>query len=676
MTTRRHMLGGSFGLATAMLAPGHVRAQGSGQFGQSGLVGKLEGATLASTVPAKFHEAPQLAELVKSDKLPPVAERVPAEPLVIQPLHGIGRYGGTWRRAFIGPGDGENGNRLVASDKPLFWDLTGSKIAPAVARGYEITPDGRTTTLFLRRGMKWSDGAPFTADDFMFWFEDLYGNKDIVPSPIPDLSAGGKPGRMVKVDATTIRFEFDAPHLLFPAMLAGDTLIGGGQAARQSGSGTFGAYAPAHYLKQFLPKYSSEAEANRRARDAGFDNWVRMLKVRHNWAINTELPTLGPWRTTRPINSPIWAMERNPYYYAVDTAGNQLPYIDRVVMTLADNTEIVNLRAMAGEFDMQERHIDLAKLPVILENRDRGNYDLHLDLAFNGADTALHFNLNYTSDAEIGRLLASADFRRALSMGIDRDQLNETFWLGLATPGSAAPAESMAENPGPEWRKRWSVLDLALANKMLDGLGLAKKDREGYRLRADNGQRLVIQLTVTKAFLDWPAHSHMLAQQWKKIGIFADVRDQERALAFQRVLTGEHHIFVFGNTGSEQLFLYPHFVLPVDIGNGVLGIELARWYASDGAIGTKPSDPHVLKAVEMFRSATTLDEAERNKLAQEIWKIVIDQQFSIGICGQSPAFAGVRMVNRRLGNIPQRVCIAQHCRTPGSSHPTTWYFKS
>jgi len=676
MTTRRCLLGGSLVLA-ATTHPGRAAmAQGAGQFAQSGLVGKLEGATLADTIPARFNEAPQLAELVRAGKLPPVAERVPAEPLVIKPLHGIGRYGGTWRRAFIGPGDGENGNRLMASDKPLFWDLTGSVIAPAVARGYELSADGRTTTLFLRRGMKWSDGAPFTADDFMFWFDDLYSDKDIVPSPIPEMSAGGKPGRMVKIDATTIQFQFDSPHLLFPAMLAGDTLIGGGQAARQSGSGTFGAYAPAHYLRQFLPKYTSEAEANAKARAAGFDNWVRMLKIRHNWAINTDLPTLGPWRTTRAINTPTWAMERNPYFYAVDTAGNQLPYIDNVVMTLADNTEIVNLRAMAGEYDMQERHIDLAKLPVILENRDRGKYDLHLDLAFNGADTALHFNLNYTADAEIGRLLASADFRRALSLGIDRDQLNETFWLGLATPGSTAPAETVPENPGPEWRKKWSVLDIAQANRMLDGLGLTKKDREGYRLRADNGQRLIIQMTVTKAFLDWPAHSQMIAQQWRKIGIFADVRDQERALAFQRVLAGEHHIFVFGNTGSEQLFLYPHFVLPVDIGNGVLGIDLARWFASNGAIGTKPRDPEVLRAVELFRTATTLGEAARNKLAQEIWKIAIDQQFSIGICGQSPAFAGVRMVSRRLGNIPARVCIAQHCRTPGSSHPTTWYFKA
>ncbi len=228
-------------------------------------MGKLEGATLSDKLPATFQEAPVLAELVKQGKLPPVAQRLPSKPMVIQPLEGIGRYGGTWRRAFIGPGDGENGNRLVASDKPLFWDLTGSTIAPAVARAWELSADGKSTTLFLRKGMRWSDGAPFTADDFMFWFEYLYGNKDVVPAPIPEMSAGGKPGRMVKIDETTIRFEFEAPHLLFPSMLAGDTLIGGGQAARQSGSGTFGCYAPAHYLKQFLPKYSSEAECNAKA---------------------------------------------------------------------------------------------------------------------------------------------------------------------------------------------------------------------------------------------------------------------------------------------------------------------------------------------------------------------------------------------------------------------------
>jgi len=679
MTTRRKFLGASAALAAVTAPTVDALAQAvtaKSAFDQSGLVGKLEGPTQVTTIPSSFKEAPQLGELVKAGKLPPVASRLPAEPLVLKPLESIGRYGGTWRRAFIGPSDGENGNRIMASDKLLFWDPTGSKIVPSVAKSHELSADGKTTTLFLRKGMKWSDGAPFTADDFVFWFEDLYGNKDIVPSPIPDMSAGGKPGRLVKIDETTVQFQFDNPNYLFPSLLAGDTLIGGGQAVRQSNGNTYAAYAPAHYLKQFLPKYSSEAEVNRRAREAGFDNWVRMLHVRKDWQLNPELPTLGPWKTVRPINTPTWAMDRNPYYYVVDTEGNQLPYIDKVIMSLAENIEVVNLKAMAGEFDLQERHIDLAKLPVILENRDRGKYDVHLDLAYNGADTTLHINMNHTADAEVGKWLGTADFRRALSLGIDRDQLNETFWLGLATPGSTAPAEVMPESPGPEWRKKWSVLDIAQANRMLDGLGLTKKDSEGYRVRTDNGQRLVIQLTAVKAFMDWPAHAQMIAQQWRKIGIYGDVKEQERGLAFQRASAGDHHILVWTNGGTELLYLYPLWALPVSTANGSYGPETARWYASNGAQGTKPSDPHMLRALELFRSAAAQKEEERNKTAQEIWKIMVDQQFHIGVCGQSPALMGVRLASRRLGNIPGRVCIAQHCRTPGSSHPSTWYYKS
>jgi peptide/nickel transport system substrate-binding protein len=678
MSTRRQFM--ATASAAAVVAPaGHALAQavaGTGKFGESTLVGKLEGPNIATSMPASFKEAPQLAALVAQGKLPPVASRLPTEPLVLKPLDSIGRYGGTWRRAFIGPSDGENGNRINASDKLLFWDFTGGKIVASVAKGHEMSADGKTTTLFLRKGMKWSNGSPFTVDDFVFWFEDIYGNKEIVPTPIADMSPAGKPGRVVKIDETTVQFQFDAPYFLFLDMLAGDTLIGGGQAVRQSSGNSYGAYAPAGYLKQFLPKYSSEAEVQKRARDAGFDNWVRAFHVKKDWQLNVDLPVLGAWKTTRPINTPTWAMERNPYYYVVDTDGNQLPYIDNIVMTLAENLEVANLRAMAGEYDLQERHIDLAKLPVLLENRERGKYDVHLDLAYNGSDTALHFNQGHKADPEIGRWLRSADFRRALSLGIDRDQLNETFWLGLATPGSAAPAEAMPQSPGPEWRKKWSTHDPAQANRMLDAVGLTKKDRDGYRLRTDNGQRLVLQIQAIKAFMDWPAHSEMIAQHWRRIGIAADVKDMERGLAFQRVAGNEHHIQVWTNGGTELLYLFPRLALPVDIIEAHHGIEIAKWYSSAGAQGTAPEDKNLLRALELFRSAAGQEEAERDKTAQEIWRILVDQQYSIGICGQSPALMGVRVASRRLGNIPGRTCIAQHCRTPGSAHPATWFYKT
>ncbi len=267
-------------------------AHAAGDLAGSGLVGDLQGPTMITDPahwPKKFQEAPMLADRVKAGKLPPVEQRIPAEPMVWQPLNEIGKYGGTWRRAFTGPGDVENGNRINASDKCFFWSADGSKIVPSVAKAYELSDDGQTYTLHLRRGMKWSDGAPFSADDFVFWFQDIYGNKEIVPTPIPDMQPKGKPGRIVKVDDVTVRFEFDVPYYLFEEMMAGDTNIGGGQSVRQSGKLSFGAYSPAHYLKQFLPKYSSVEAVNARAKQEGFENWVQMLHFKKDWSLNTEL---------------------------------------------------------------------------------------------------------------------------------------------------------------------------------------------------------------------------------------------------------------------------------------------------------------------------------------------------------------------------------------------------
>src|SRR6185312_10409275 len=251
----------SLRIALALLLAGSSAAMAQhAELRSSGLVGKLEASELVTDPaqwPKHFQQAPDLAAAVQAGKLPPVESRLPQDLLVIRPLHSVGHYGGTWRRAFLGPGDSENGNRIRSGDKPLFWDVTGTQLRPQVAKGWAISDDGKRTTLFLRKGMKWSDGAPFTADDFVFWFEDVYQNKELAPSPTPELSAGGKPGRVVKVDETTVAFEFDAPHFLFPKLLAGDTAVGGGQSRQQSDGLAFGLYAPAHYLKRFLPKYTS-----------------------------------------------------------------------------------------------------------------------------------------------------------------------------------------------------------------------------------------------------------------------------------------------------------------------------------------------------------------------------------------------------------------------------------
>ncbi len=666
---------GAAAMAALLAAPVLVD-DASAQLAESGLVGDLEGATIVfDQIPTSFSEAPSLAERVAAGDLPPVEERLPSEPLVLQPLDAIGNYGGTWRRGFIGPSDGENGNRINASDKLLFWDFTGTEIVPSAAKDWEMSEDGRTVTVFLREGMRWSDGAPFTSNDFVFWFQDLYGNTDLVPTPIADMAVNGKQGRVVAIDETTVQFQFDDPNFLFVDLLAGDTLIGGGQSVRQAAGQTFGAYAPAHYLAQFLPQNSSLEEVNAMAEAEGFDDWVQLMHFKKDWQLNPELPRIGPWVTVRPINTPTWVMERNPYYWAVDTEGNQLPYIDQIVMTLAEDTQVLNLRAVAGEYDLQERHIDLGNLPVILENQEKSDYTVHLDLAFNGSDTTLQVNQSYDDDPEIAKWLKNADFRRALSLGIDRDQLNETFWLGVGIPGSAVPAESSPFNPGPEYRDLWSVHDPDKANAMLDEIGLAKLDGEGFRVRTDNGERLRIEVQAVKAFLPWPQQAEMIAQQWKDIGIQADVREFERGQAMGRTRENKHQIFVWTNGGTELLYLFPRHAIPVDPTEAFMGPLYANWFSSNGAQGVEPDDPKMLEIFELFRSASGQREEERFKTAQEIWKIVIDQQYGIGTVGQSPALMGVRIASNKLGNIPSRVCIAQHCRTPGGSHPETWFYK-
>jgi peptide/nickel transport system substrate-binding protein len=211
---------------------------------------------------------------------------------------------------------------------------------------------------------------------------------------------------------------------------------------------------------------------------------------------------------------------------------------------------------------------------------------------------------------------------------------------------------------------------------LLDALGLTRKDSEGYRLRTDNGQRLVVAIEAVVALMNWPQQLEMVAQQWRRIGIYADIRNLERGLAYQRLNANQDQLDISSNAGTELMYLYPRHCLPVDPTEAHLGVEIAKWYASNGTQGIEPADPELKRALELFRSAAGQQEQERNRTAQEIWKILVEQQYSIGTVGLSPAQFGVRIVSRRLGNIPGRACIAQHCRTPGTSHPEVWYFKA
>jgi peptide/nickel transport system substrate-binding protein len=666
-------------------AAGSSRPSAAGSSGSSGgntpgkdLVGTIEGPTLITDpaqFPKQFNEAPSLAEQVKAGKLPPVAERIGQDPLVIKPLRATGKYGGTWRRGFTGPADNQNGHRVAGGDRLLFWDAKEyPKNTPNLAKDWKVEDEGKTITVYLRKGAKWSDGQPFTANDIMFWYEDVYNNTDLVKVKAVALSVNGKPGTIVKVDDFTIQFKFESAYPMFVDVLGSSIAVFGGNAIQ--GQNFMGGFAPKHYMQQFHQKYVSPDQLAAKIAEAKVDNWVNLFKLKNTWHLNPDLPVMTPWKTTNPANTPTWTLERNPYYFGVDDQGNQLPYIDKITMTLAENLEVLNLRAIAGEYDVQSRHLDMGKVPVFLENQQKGNYKLSLDPASHGADAALMCNQGYEADPEIAKWLTNKEFRIALSHGIDRNQLNETFWLGVGTPGSPVVTDDSPYNPGKEYRAKNSTLDIQKANDMLDKLGLTQKDGEGYRQRSDGKGRLRIELqTISGSFLPFTQIAEMINQQWKKIGIQADVKEVERSLGTTRLQANETQIYVWQNDGSDNIFLYPDHVLPCTTSSGT-GPEIGKWFQSGGTSGKKPTDPQIVKALELLASGSSKGPEERIKIGQEIWKLAVDELWAIGTVGLSPAAMGVRVTSNKLENVPSRHFNVQDGQTPNLSRPSTFFFKS
>ena len=624
---------------------------------------------IIDTIPKTFHEAPMLTALVQAGKLPPVEQRVPQEPLVYQPVDQIGKFGGIWHRAFTGPGDAQNMERIM-HDHFVFWDPGVSKVVPNIAKSWDIQDGGKTFVFHLRKGMKWSDGQPFGADDIMFWYEDEYLNTDLNPSKANWMAIGGKQGTVTKIDDNTVQFSFSAPYYLFLELIASLGVAG----HLTNGKNAMGLWAPAHYMKQFHPKYASMDSLNKMAKDAKYNSWTDLFKFKNNCELNVDCPTTAIWKTTQPINTPQWTLARNPYYYAVDTEGNQLPYMDGVQLGLAENLEVVNLRAVAGEYDLQVRHIDIAKVPVLKQNQQKGGYHMYFWRWQHGTDAGFFVNQNYTGkDQEVKKWLESKDFRVALSLGIDRDQLNQTYWVGLGDPGSAAPGPLSPFYLGPDSRKKNATLDPTTANQMLDKLGLDKKDSNGLRLRTDGTGPLVIEIaTVGAAFVNWTGIGQMVAQQWEKnIGIKATVTELERTLAQTRLTAGELQIRVWSNDGSDNPFTYPDHTLPYNNGSD-WGSLYGTWWQSGGKAGIEPKgDP--LKMLQLYDQAKGLPSDQLGDIGRQILQLYLDNMYCIGTVGVSPAILGVAVVKNYMGNVPESVVGSTPAQTPGNARPETFF---
>ena len=382
-----------------------------------------------------FGEAPMLAAMVSAGDLPPVEERISDEPLVVQPLEGIGKLGGqlnvTMRSDdFWGPQSYMHLEELLAKARP---DLV--QVLPNVAKGLEAASDARSFTLYLRSGMKWSDGAPFGADDFMFWYEDVLHNQDLTPRIRSVWRPGGEVVRLRKIDDTTVHFEFSAPVPGFVHLLSD-----------RAGTGTQknGPFEPSHYVKQFHIDHNDKA--GDLAKEAGFEEWYQLYSAKRRYsddAYAEGLPVVDPWYAETVALDHV-LITRNPYYWKIDTAGNQLPYLDHVLGQLAGSTELVAAKAISGEQDVGAGiyggSMTIDKFPVFMQNANRNDYRVSLERTVTDPfATEVTILLNHTvEDPVLRELFNTPKFKHALSHAINRDEINDLVFQGVGTPRGAA----------------------------------------------------------------------------------------------------------------------------------------------------------------------------------------------------------------------------------------------
>ena len=601
-------------------------------------------------IPTKFNEAPIVAELVKKGELPPVEERLPEDPLVIPPPEAIGVYGGTWRRVYTWAGD----HAITYTDSLLWADSDGSAWLPHMAKSVEMSNDNKTMTIKLRKGHKWSDGTPFTTADFQWGWDNIANNEEI--SPVFDANwvspvTRNKP-KFEVVDDTTVTYTWDDPYGVAPVMLLRGSFL--------HVNFRWPWWGPSHYMKQFHACCVDKAELDKMVADAGVDNWVELLKLKKNAYQNPELPGLAAWKTSDPSEGEEWILERNPYYPAIDTAGNQLPYIDRIHLTLVEDLETAGLRAANGDIDFQGRHMTLAKLPLYLKEKDRTNIEAQLYNSPSPSDTTININQSYNQDPVIGDLLRTRDFRIALSLGIDRNEINETFFLGRGTPRAYIPEKGTMFYPGDDYHDKYSTFDPDEANRLLDGIGL-EKNADGRRIRSD-GEPLRLHFVTLGAYaVDYAPVAEIICRTWDKhLGIACDYTTTRDAA--RMIQNNEEYLFVWESGAGVIPWVgtwnfcpcFQHFRSAVEPG---------RYYQTGGESGEPSTDPKYANPEGEFpikRLQDIFDEGKQYpfghpkqiELGQEGYKIHVDEMINIGVVGSSPLMKGTFLKKTNMKNVP------------------------
>ncbi len=521
--------------------------------------------------------------------LPPLADRLPSEPLVVVPYDSIGSYGGTLDVLSNATEAGTSDFLSVRHVNLVRYADDLQTIVPHVAKGWEWNSDFTQLTFFLRKGHKWSDGAPFTAADVKFWHDNLALDSKIIEKPKDYVLVGGKPMTVDVIDAQTVRFNLPAPK---PGLLA--------HFATSFAQG----FQPKHFLGRFHPDLNADADALAQA--AGFENGLAVIKAyfgNSDWT-DTPSPLLNapdrvanlPADVVPTLESHIYVTDTtegrhlvaNPYFHMVDTQGNQLPYIGEQDEVYINDNEVRILKLVNGEVDYKAQSLQLASAPILLDNQESGNYSIDLRPKI----TIANFSFNVTSaDLEKRKVFGDLRFRQAMSVALNRDEINEVAFLGLGKPKQYIGFSPTPEFVDPRWLTYMTQYDPAMANSLLDEIGMVDTDGDGFR-ELPNGEKIVLNLQFSTQGIAGQV-VELAGQHWSEVGIQTTVKevtpDEYRSAQSSNALDvgmwekSQPLAIVLGN---NELWVPPfenYFAHRT-------GMLWAEWVDSGGASGVEPPD--------------------------------------------------------------------------------------
>ena len=611
---------------------------------------------------AKYNEAPKLTELVKSGQLPSVEKRLPKDPIVIVSVEEVGQYGGKARA--LGGIDSYGDAEAFVGWEGILRVTPDNKIIPNIAKSWKFTDSGKTLYIYLREGIKWSDGVPFTADDIMFWWEDVTLNNELTPVKPEWWTVKGKLMRMEKVNDYTIKMMFDSPYAVAVMHLA-------------HSYGTEGRfYLPKHYLKKYHPKYTPMEDIMAVAKKEGFNSWVKLFQKHGDFysgcggKVDVGAPTLRPFRVAKR-GLDFLSAERNPYYWKVDTAGNQLPYIDEVFVTTVSNPEVANMKIISGEIDIAQQNTSMDNYTLYMENSDNGGYRVLLWQSQLGSDVCYQVNLTYQEDPVIREIFRDLRFRKALSLAINRDEINQFLYHGMGVPRqtTVVPYSPYYEE---SFAKAYIEYNPKEANRLLDEMGL-KRGPDGYRLRPD-GKRLELVLEFSEGETPKRRTTEIVHRYWDAIGIKIVVKEEAGSLVETRILANQIQIGLWHGDRCAFLFpVVPYYWVPIRFkGECSWCPAWAQWYTSGGKAGEEPPK-EIKRLLTLYeRMQEVMSEKERIRLGKEILKSNAENLWTIGTVGLVPHPV---IAKNNLRNVPEKGYWGWDLMRINAYHPEQFFFK-